>query len=62
MPDSQLKQWYTSVDVRQNACAVIGEVMVLVDADKATGSANQDVEMPSLEELFQISPSTVVCE
>ena len=63
--DSQLATWFPSPDLRVNACCTVGQVLVASTSDPdpsltpgLTPGLGTDVEMSSLEELFQIQPST----
>ncbi|XP_035829845.1 E3 ubiquitin-protein ligase UBR3 isoform X2 [Aplysia californica] len=63
--DSELSTWYTTADIRANACDTINEVIVSLptteeEIQASFSSVDTDVEMSSLEEMFQIQPSTMI--
>lgn len=63
-PDGDYKGWFSSTSVLQSACDTIKEVHIsvlnMVPGDNLTFPT--DVDNPSLEEMFQLAPSTIISE
>lgn len=61
--DGQLDRWYGTSDIKANACDIISEVIVPVPVTeeevRASGSADDDMDTSTLEEMFQLQPSAI---
>lgn len=60
--DSQLDRWFGTSDIKANACDIISEVIVptpVTEAEIRSSGSSVDMDSSSLEEMFQIQPSTL---
>lgn len=61
--DGQFDRWYGTSDIKANTCDIISEVIVPTPVTeeeiRASGSSADDMDTSTLEEMFQLQPSTL---